>query len=723
MDPLLRAARGAQGGGRGRSCPGSARSVNLPRWSFDLARGDARKPVRHRRGPATVTGSTTPLTTPLGNREGERRPEARRPLRSRHQSRPPGGGMGGPISVHRLFALRHRPGARRVRASRRREPAAPSVVVDDAGDSVAVRTPGQARRLADPRHDRAALRDRRRATRWSAAPSGATIRPTARAGPGPRRRASIPISRRCSRSSPISSCSTTRRSTPRSPPGSGSSASRRSGSTPTPSATSPGVGRLLGRLTGHERGADSMSAVFDTALASATAAGVRPRRRPKVLILAWEQPPMTIGRGSFLSELVERAGWRQPLRRHRQLIGAGQHRGGERAGSRHHPHHRGRSRQLRRPARVAGGARRAGAAVPARSRAREYDRPGTAIAAAIRGARRAAPRGARDESGADRGLLLVAGRPARWPLGLAAGTVPLSLGEVWARALERGRARLGDRPRAAGAAGAARVPGRRQPGGLRRRAPGDDPESRSPSRTCSGSRAAPAWARWWPSRPASAGPWAVPVAAFVGALAAVGLVYRLSLVAGRRLDPRVLLLSGVVVGAFAGALMSAIIVLSDAPTVRNAFLWLLGGFGAASWQALAVFAAYAALPLAADRPERPLARPHRPGRGAGPPPRRRRRAHPAAGLPLHGAADRRQRRGLRHHRVRRAGRAPRRAHLRAAASTAPCCPWCSPAAARFWCSRMWSPAPSCGRSSCRSGSSRRWSACRSSPCCSGRSVA
>ena len=42
----------------------------------------------------------------------------------------------------------------------------------------------------------------------------------------------------------------------------------------------------------------------------------------------------------------------------------------------------------------------------------------------------------------------------------------------------------------------------------------------------------------------AAGPWAVPVAAFVGALGAVALVYRLSLVAGRRLDPRVLLLSG-----------------------------------------------------------------------------------------------------------------------------------------------------------------------------------
>jgi iron complex transport system substrate-binding protein len=69
----------------------------------------------------------------------------------------------------------------------------------------------------------------------------------------------------------------------------------------------PRVGALLGRLTGHSRGADSMSVVFDTALASATtdAGSVR---RPKVLLLVWEQPPMTIGRGSFLSELVERAG-------------------------------------------------------------------------------------------------------------------------------------------------------------------------------------------------------------------------------------------------------------------------------------------------------------------------------------------------------------------------------------------------------------------------------
>ena len=67
------------------------------------------------------------------------------------------------------------------------------------------------------------------------------------------------------------------------------------------------VGRLLGRLTGHGRGADSMTAAFDTALAAATADGHR-ERRPRVLILVWAQPPMTLGRGSFLSELVERAG-------------------------------------------------------------------------------------------------------------------------------------------------------------------------------------------------------------------------------------------------------------------------------------------------------------------------------------------------------------------------------------------------------------------------------
>ena len=94
-------------------------------------------------------------------------------------------------------------------------------------------------------------------------------------------------------------------------------------------------------------------------------------------------------------------------------------------------------------------------------------------------------------------------------------------------------------------------------------------------------------------------PWAVPLAAFIGATGAVALVYRLSVVSGRRLDPRVLLLAGVIVGSFAGALMTAIVSVSEAAELRRAFLWLLGGFGGASWGAVAVFAVYAILPAIA----------------------------------------------------------------------------------------------------------------------------
>lgn len=95
------------------------------------------------------------------------------------------------------------------------------------------------------------------------------------------------------------------------------------------------------------------------------------------------------------------------------------------------------------------------------------------------------------------------------------------------------------------------------------------------------------------------GAWAVPLAALLGALLAIVLVYRIALVAGGLLDTRVLLLAGVVVGAFAASLMGAIMALSPAREVRNALLWLLGSFDGASWQALTIFGAYALLPLAA----------------------------------------------------------------------------------------------------------------------------
>ncbi len=92
--------------------------------------------------------------------------------------------------------------------------------------------------------------------------------------------------------------------------------------------------------------------------------------------------------------------------------------------------------------------------------------------------------------------------------------------------------------------------------------------------------------------------WSVPIAALAGALLAIVLVYRLAIVSGSVLDARILLLAGVVVGAFASSLMGAILALSPAQQVRNAFLWILGGFDGASWQALGIFAAYAIVPLA-----------------------------------------------------------------------------------------------------------------------------
>jgi iron complex transport system permease protein len=94
------------------------------------------------------------------------------------------------------------------------------------------------------------------------------------------------------------------------------------------------------------------------------------------------------------------------------------------------------------------------------------------------------------------------------------------------------------------------------------------------------------------------GPWALPLAAFAGALGALALVYRMGLVGGAALDPRILLLAGVAVGAFAAAITTAIVSLADAAELRNAFLWLWGGLSAASWDTVLVLVLYAPLPLA-----------------------------------------------------------------------------------------------------------------------------
>ena len=75
---------------------------------------------------------------------------------------------------------------------------------------------------------------------------------------------------------------------------------------------------------------------------------------------------------------------------------------------------------------------------------------------------------------------------------------------------------------------------------------------------------------------------AVPVAAFVGALVTVTLVYSIARV-GRTTPVTTLLLAGVAVGTFASALTSMLMLLST-DELHRAISWLLGGFSLGGWQ-------------------------------------------------------------------------------------------------------------------------------------------
>jgi ABC-type Fe3+-hydroxamate transport system substrate-binding protein len=60
-------------------------------------------------------------------------------------------------------------------------------------------------------------------------------------------------------------------------------------------------------VTGRERTADSVAWAFERDLAQAEAPE---RNAQSAFLLVWDQPPMTVGRGSFLTELMARAGLR-----------------------------------------------------------------------------------------------------------------------------------------------------------------------------------------------------------------------------------------------------------------------------------------------------------------------------------------------------------------------------------------------------------------------------
>lgn len=94
------------------------------------------------------------------------------------------------------------------------------------------------------------------------------------------------------------------------------------------------------------------------------------------------------------------------------------------------------------------------------------------------------------------------------------------------------------------------------------------------------------------------GVYVVPVLAFAGALLSVVLVWRLARV-GAETPVVTLLLAGVVLSAFAGAITTLLLVASDRLQLRLAAVigWLMGGVSVVSWTQLAVAALLVALGL------------------------------------------------------------------------------------------------------------------------------
>jgi iron complex transport system permease protein len=86
----------------------------------------------------------------------------------------------------------------------------------------------------------------------------------------------------------------------------------------------------------------------------------------------------------------------------------------------------------------------------------------------------------------------------------------------------------------------------------------------------------------------------VPVAAFVGATGAAALVLSLARIAGGRADVRLLLMAGVVVGAFANAAIMVAYATAPPETVRGALWWMMGSVDSADWQRVSWLTVYVA---------------------------------------------------------------------------------------------------------------------------------
>ncbi len=90
----------------------------------------------------------------------------------------------------------------------------------------------------------------------------------------------------------------------------------------------------------------------------------------------------------------------------------------------------------------------------------------------------------------------------------------------------------------------------------------------------------------------------IPLAAFIGALAAVVVVLLVARAVGGSADPRVLLMAGVVVGAFCTAAIMVALATAPENTVRGALWWMMGSLADAQWTSLRWIALYVGVGIA-----------------------------------------------------------------------------------------------------------------------------
>jgi iron complex transport system permease protein len=87
----------------------------------------------------------------------------------------------------------------------------------------------------------------------------------------------------------------------------------------------------------------------------------------------------------------------------------------------------------------------------------------------------------------------------------------------------------------------------------------------------------------------------LPLASFGGAIVAVLLTLYVAHASGTRGDPRVLIMGGVVVGAFANAAIMILLANEPANTVRGALWWMMGSVSDATMAQVAILGVYLAV--------------------------------------------------------------------------------------------------------------------------------